>query len=215
MASTPHNAQHGPPRDDNRDGPAGGGSGDPSTPDRLPAWQGDPYLQVVWGDAPVITGDLGPQGQGGGGAHRSHPAFTVDLGSIRDCENGMLGQARESVAGYMQLKERVRSAIDADTVWGQHAMKLVEHTSILNSYGTYTPARPDTLEADGPVQQSAEAYAKVMNPVMSEVLRQIADSIESVGQFVALLNRAGQQYAAADRSSFFPDPPPPVVPATA
>lgn len=213
MASTPHNAQHGPPRNDDTDGPTAG-SGDPSGP--APGYVADPYLQVIWNDAPVIVGTAGT-GSGGAGAHRNHPAFTVDLESIRDAENGILGQARGSVAGYMHLKELVRSAIDGGTVFGQQATETVSHDNNSVFYGVSNgpgPDRPDTIEADGPVQQAAQAYAAAMNPVMSEVLRQIADALESVGQFVVALDAAGQQYASADRNSFFPDPPPPVVTTT-
>ncbi|WP_329570749.1 hypothetical protein [Kitasatospora sp. NBC_01266] len=211
MASTPHNSLHGPPRDDNTDGPTAGGSSDPNAP--TPAYAADPYLQVVWGDAPAITGDVGPQGSGnGGGGHRNHPAISVDLESIRDCENGILGQARSSVADYMHLKELCRAAIDGGAIWGQQAMEKVHHPGgAVGVHGIYVQPRPDTLEADGPVQQAGTAYAQVMNPVMSEVLFDVASAIESVGQFVVLLNRAGQQYAHADIGSFFPDPPPPVV----
>ncbi|MFC5643269.1 hypothetical protein [Kitasatospora cinereorecta] len=209
MATTPRNSVHGPPRDDSRDGPnAGGGDGN-STP---PAYAGDPYLQVIWGDAPVITGDLGPAKQGGGGGHRHHPAYSVDLGSVRDCENAMLGQARLAVTEYMRLKEIVRAAIDGNSVWGQQAMKRVRHPAVPGYHGvSYAPARPDTFEPDELVRKAGEAYAATMNPVMSQVLRQCADAIEATGQFMAMLNRAGQQYAHADRSSFFPDPPPPAV----
>ncbi|MFE0462670.1 hypothetical protein ACFW1A_25785 [Kitasatospora sp. NPDC058965] len=209
MASTPHNAVHGPPRDDARDGPQSGddNSGDPS---RTPSWSADPYLQVIWSQPPDITGNFADSTGSGSGGHRHHPALAVDLGSVWETENGILGRARTSVAGYMQLKELCRSAIDGGSIWGQHAMKRVEHPPIGTRDG-YQTVRPDTMEADGPVQQAANEYARAMDPTMSEVLRQIADAIESVGQFTALLNRAGQLYAHADRGSFFPDPPPPPV----
>jgi hypothetical protein len=167
---------------------------------------------VIWSDAPAITGDLGPQqGGGGAGGHRHHPAFSIDLGSVRDCENGMLGQARTAVAGYMHLKETVRSAIDGNSVWGQQALKRVSHPAIGGPHGVAVPRRPDTFEPDDGVRQAGEAYAKAMNPAMSQVLRQCADAIEAVGQFMAMINRSAQQYAHADRQSFFPDPPPPAV----
>jgi hypothetical protein len=205
VASTPHNSQYGPARDDSRDGPQSGNDNGPSGPP--PDYYGDPYLQVVWSQAPDITGNFPNSGGSGGGGHRNHGPIAIDLGSLLATENGILGQSRTAVANYMQLKEKCRAAIDGGSIWGQHAMKTVHHPGVATKTGI-VGARPDTQEPDGPVQQAANEYAAAMDPVMSEVLRQIADAIESVGQFTACLNRAGQLYAHADRGSFFPDPPP-------
>jgi len=209
--TTPRNSIHGPPRDDSTDGPtAGGGSSDSPAPSYVP----DPYLQVIWGDAPAITGNVGGNA-GAGGTPNEHPMFTVDLGSIREAENGILGQTRSAVANYMNLKNLVEQAIDGGSVWGQQATMTVEHPTSTAyegvSEGGPGPSIPDTIEPDTDIQQVAQQYAAVMDPAMSEVLRQCADAIESVGQFVVLLDRAGQQYAYADKTSFFPDPPPATV----
>jgi hypothetical protein len=212
VGTQPRNSIHGPPRNDATDGPTAD-SGGPSGP--APQFVPDPYLQVIWGDAPAVTGDVGPTGPGGGGAnvtHRNHGPITVDLGSIESAENGMLAQSRQAVSEYMYVKQQVENAINGGVIWGQQATKTVTRQTNTTFYGATGggsgPAQPTTVEPDQAIQQAAQQYAAVMNPVMTEVLRQIADSVESVGQFIVGLNRSAQLYAYADKNSFFPDPPP-------
>jgi hypothetical protein len=177
----------------------------------------DPNLQVIWGPAPDITGDIGgSSGTTGtsGTTPNSHPAISVDLGSIRDAENGMLDQSRQAVADYTSLRATVKAAVDGHEVFGQKATMTVTHPASSAWYGVLNgpgPQIPDTIEPDQPIVDAANSFAQVMEPWMEDVLLQVGNAIESVGQFIALMDEAGQHYAYADQKSFFPDPPPPMT----
>nr|WP_202447250.1 hypothetical protein [Streptomyces sp. SID5468] len=209
--TTPHDAKHGPPRDDSKDGPGAGGDGDGAKGDP-PQPVADPVLAVMWGDAPAITGDLGPAPAGGSSSASApdHNAFSVDLGGIRDAENTMLGAERTAISAYESVRQRVANDINGGEVFGQQATQGGEEAHdefFAPSQGTRhvnaVPPGPDQ-----PIRDAANEYAAYMNPAMMAVLREIADAIENTGRFVAMLNRAGQLYAHADQESFFPDPPP-------
>lgn len=209
MATTGNNSQHGPVRDNTQDVliPENGGS-----------YVTAPNLEVIWGPAPNITGDIGgdpPPPPPGTTAPtpNSHPAINVDLGSIQDAENGMLGQSKQAVADYTSLRATVDTAVNGHQVFGQQATMTVSHStsafySVSNGPG---PATPDTIEPDQAIIDAANKFAPVMEPWMLNVLVEVGNAIESVGQFIALLDKAGQRYAYADQKSFFPDPPPPMT----
>jgi hypothetical protein len=215
VATTGKNAQHGPPRVDSLDGPtadSGGSGGSGAAFSYVMA----PSLQVIWGPAPNITGDVGavPPPSSDGPTPNSHRALTVDLGSIRDAENGMLDQSKQATADYMSLRATVKAAIDGHAVFGQQATMTVAHPSSGVWYGVSNgpgPQTPDSIEPDQAIVDAANQYAQVMEPWMLNVLVEAGNALESVGQFIALLDKAGQHYAYADKNSFFPDPPPPMT----
>ncbi|MEU2246868.1 hypothetical protein [Streptomyces sp. NPDC019224] len=177
-----------------------------------------PALAMIWGDAPPITANLGPTPSGGGGAAStavggSHPEITVDLGSIRESMQGLLESSRTAVEGYMAMVARVSGAVNDSTVFGQNAQLMVDNSFFDFSTGIWSldPQGPH-LEPDTELQQAAKEFAAGMNPAMTKVMRECADAIELVGQFIVLIDRAGSTYANADYNSVFPEmPPTPVV----
>jgi hypothetical protein len=62
--------------------------------------------------------------------------------------------------------------------------------------------------ADTGLQAGAQEFAAQINPAMRRVLRMIADATESAGAYIALLDKAGQAYTAADKNSVLPPTPP-------
>jgi hypothetical protein len=65
----------------------------------------------------------------------------------------------------------------------------------------------DTGKPSNAFSQAAAAFAEVINPAQEQLLKAVADTIELDGQFIAMLDRAGQSYAQTDRAAKFPEPP--------
>jgi hypothetical protein len=166
-----------------------------------PGYASDPTLELLWGPPPAYTGDTGPQGaSGSGGAPLTAGSIEVNLATVQAAEQAMLSAVSTIINTYNPLEQQVQADISGGTVFGQHA--------------TYTASYDGTPEtgfinlADQPLQQGAAQFAAQMNPAMTRALRAIADAAASVGVFIALLDKAGQAYTAADLQSAFPVPPP-------
>ncbi|MFD6420366.1 hypothetical protein [Streptomyces sp. NPDC060198] len=200
----PKNSAHGPARVR----PTGEDSGGESAP--VAATQ-MPSLAMIWGDAPPITANQGPEtpsGQGGGATGGSHPQLTVDLGSVRESVQGLLNSSRTAVDQYMVMKQRVETAVAGGTVFGQNAQRKVDNTQFNFFTGQWSWDNDGpSLEPDKPLQEAALKFAAQMNPAMTQVMRECADALELAGQFIVLLDRAGTAYAHADYASVFPDAP--------
>lgn len=56
------------------------------------------------------------------------------------------------------------------------------------------------------LSQAARQFAAQINPAMTRALRLVADSMEMVGVYTAMLNSAGQAYTSADKNSAVPAP---------
>ncbi|TSB32512.1 hypothetical protein [Streptomyces benahoarensis] len=231
MAVDPRNSRHGPPREDEKDGPPqadphqdDGKSDEQKEKEKLegqivPSYQQPPTLSMIWGDAPPITTYLAKGGGGGGGDNQSagiHPAINVGVGSIVDTMQSMLESSRRSVANYQTLKAIVYTASTDNATFGQQATHKddwgKQDGSATHSLQSAKGVSPNYAkhnggnEPDEQVQDAAKAYAAAMVPKMNQVLAECANAIELAGQFIVRLDRAGTYYANADHASVFPEP---------
>lgn len=131
------------------------------------------------------------------------PPFHVDMGSLRDGMTSMLATVQAIIPEYDDLKAKVRDGIDND-VYGQNA--TIYATPNAN------PAGGGAVSESGgsgpsPVQDSARKFAAVINPAQERSLEVIANALEIVGRFIALVDKSGQAYGEADRKARFPAPP--------
>jgi hypothetical protein len=171
---------------------------DPGSPS---GYASDPTLEMLWGAPPAFTGDVGSVTAGSGGM----PAITdehvaVELGAVQAAEQSLLASADVLVNAYNPMNQLTQSAISGGTIYGQQATYNAEYNG--------KPETGYTNRPDTPVQQSAEQFAESINPAMTRLLRLIADATECMGVYIALLDKAGQAYTAADQNSMFPPPPP-------
>jgi hypothetical protein len=171
----------------------------------IPASSSVPDLAMYWSAPP----DLTPQASGGSssGSSQSNPpidSLTVNLGGIRDAEQTMLTSSSTIVSAYESLKSLYLSG--QNTVFGQEA------TDTTGSNGGYSESSWTFTTSADPIAQPAQEFAEGsngqpgMNAVQEYALQQVADAIAVVGEFIALLNAAAQQYSQADVSSFLPPP---------
>ncbi|HEY2579810.1 MAG TPA: hypothetical protein VGI74_26155 [Streptosporangiaceae bacterium] len=162
----------------------------------------DPTLAILWGPPPAYTGNTG-----GSAATSSAPVpdaapMLVNLATVQAAEQGALSSASRVADTYNALDQQVQAAIAGGTYLGQKATySYIYDPRSANGHDV-------TLHyADTGLQQGAQQFAEQINPAMRRVLRMIADGTESVGVYIALLDKAGQAYTAADKSSLAPPAP--------
>jgi hypothetical protein len=172
-------------------------SDDTQTP---PGYASDPTLVLLWGPPPAFTGDTGGQGTAASSAPLINGPIDVNLASVQAAEQAMLSAVSGVINGYNPLEQQVQADNSGGSIFGQHATYTASYDG--------KPETGYTNLADQPLQQGAAQFAAQMNPAMTRALRAIADAAESVGVFIALLDKAGQAYTAADLQSAFPVPPP-------
>ncbi|MFB9831715.1 hypothetical protein [Actinoallomurus acaciae] len=131
------------------------------------------------------------------------PPFHVDLGSLRNGMASMIGTIQAIVPDYEHLKGMVRQSIDNE-IYGQHA--IVYATPNVNPAGGGV-STSDGGSGPSPIQESAQDFAAVVDPAQERALELIANAVELVGQFIALVDKSGQSYGEADRNARFPPPP--------
>jgi hypothetical protein len=139
--------------------------------------------------------------------------FAIDLGTVADEVKYMLSTSRGLVSEYEELKAKVK-ATEGD-VFGQHA---ITSSRTDKETGAYMPpnqganAANDFIHGDKhfptDFADKAKEFATQMNPVQEKALQQIGMALELVGEYIAMVNVAGQTYGKSDRKSKFPDPPP-------
>ena len=160
-----------------------------------PGYASDPQLEMLWVTPPPFTGT-----PGSGSPSKMPPvsgSFMVSLGSVQSTEQAMLGAASAVVNNYNPLEQQVQSAIGSSTIFGQQATVRVIPVG-------YRSAGPPQYLPDEPIQQAAQQFAAQINPAMTRALRFVADSMEAVGIFIAMLNTAGQNYTSSDKNSEIP-----------
>ena len=192
------------PTDPNPFNPNAPASGSPAP---LPSDLEDPTLSMYWTSAPDFT----PTASAGSGVNdgatvnpSEHQALSVQLGSLRNAENGMLGASSQIVDAYTALKSLFQA--DADWVFGQQA----QVTQMVNGGGQYDTWSEVTV--GDPINQTAVEFANGngtaadpgMNAVQEYALQVIGNMMGTVGEFIAAINAAGAAYAQADASSQLP-----------
>jgi hypothetical protein len=164
-----------------------------------PGYASDPQLEMLWTTPPSLTG-LAASGTTSGTPPLSSP-FAVSLASIRSGEQDMLGAASTVVTAYNALETKVQgivgggNSLNGGGFFGQWAERP----------GYREVSVPTTLP-DDPLSQAAVQFAAQINPAMTRALRAVADSMATVGVFIAMLNTAGQAYTTADKNSAVPAP---------
>ncbi|RDD83931.1 hypothetical protein [Streptomyces parvulus] len=168
-----------------------------------------PETEVVWDVPPSFN--IPPTDMGGGGdgpptEETIEPSgdLRVDLGALRTSEKSVLTEARGAVEKYEEVRALVASV--KDTVFGQGAEDKYERSGDNSNSMSYDPQSGKSVA--NPFAATGEAFAAEMNPQMQRALLEVGSTIEKLGEYIALLNHAGQVYAEADRQSRFPDPPP-------
>lgn len=195
---------------------------DPNAPPRTtdPGYAADPALAMMWGmSAPNVDGNIqGASSSGsGGGTANPHGPISVDMGSFVAAEDAMLPITSSLVQGYNNLRQTVLNTLNTKGFFGEEAMysyralKFDSHPDPHNynngvplsgpNAGAVTLTAPDTN-----VQNMANQFDQVINPLMSRCLRQTADSITALGYFINVINLIAQMNCAADKASYFPPP---------
>jgi hypothetical protein len=164
-----------------------------STPDP-PGYASDPQLEMLWTTPPPFTG-LATSGGSSGTPPPPSTSFTVALASILSAEQALLNATSTVVNAYNPVESQVQDIINGNSFYGQWAEQP----------GYREVAAPTSMPND-PLSQAAQEFAAQMNPAMTRALRLVADSMEAVGIFIAMLNTAGQAYTSADKSSVVPPP---------
>jgi hypothetical protein len=107
----------------------------------------------------------------------------------------MLDATSAVVDAYNPVEAQVQSVISSDSFFGQWA----------EPPGYREVATPTSMPND-PLSQAAQEFAAQINPVMTRALRSVADSMQAVGIYIAMLNASGQAYTSADKNSAVPAP---------
>jgi hypothetical protein len=167
-----------------------------------PGYASDPQLIMLWSRPPDLTG-IGGQASG---SSDNMPAMsnpvTVSLATTQAAEQAMLDAGAEVVGAYNGMELEVQVGISQGTIFGQQATYNTSQLSGVHEF-------PDYHVPDTSLQSSAEDFAAQMNPAMTRVLRLIADGMQTVGVYIAMLNNAGQIYTGTDQHSVIPPPPAP------
>jgi hypothetical protein len=195
MTVQPYTSPEAPPLD-----LSGSGSGNVTIPANAPV----PDLAVVWGTAPSYQPSDSGSANGNGPTAPTAGDLAIDLGSLRDGESQMLSASSSVVDAYENLKQLFQSV--KDTVFGQNAQTTQQVVSGSgDGYTTWsTQTTPD------PIQPAAQAFANGqngqpgMNDVQAYALQQIGNAMALVGEFIALMNASGVNYAQTDESSALP-----------
>jgi hypothetical protein len=201
MTIQPYTSPQAPPLDTST---SGGGNGS------IPTNAAVPDLAMVWGTAPPFT----PSPSGGSASSNGSSApvagdLSIDLGSLRDGEDQMLGASSTVVDAYENLKQLFESG--KNTVFGQQAKDSTQtHQGSGGGYVNNGTQTWQTTTTNDPIQGAAQAFADGqngqpgMNDVQAYALQQVANAMALVGEFIALMNAAGDNYSQTDASSALP-----------
>lgn len=186
-----------PPSDDDN-----GDDGTDDFPDKgKDLSDGIPEVSVAWSTPPSYN--LDPPSDGDGDQKADIPAtgpFKVDTSTVRTAESTILAKARTGVDSYTALRDKVRS--QKDHIFGQG----LQHSN--DPGGSFAGGTPGANPTEDPSAFAGDDFAAIMNPLQEKVLAEIGSVLETTGEYVAAINKAGQMYAQADRTSKFPEPPP-------
>ncbi|MEV5151374.1 hypothetical protein AB0K81_05380 [Streptomyces werraensis] len=176
-----------------------------------------PAMSVGWETPPSFN--LDPN-TGSGGETTAEVAdsgpIMFDAATVRATENTLLAQGRNVVNNYEALRAKVDAAVHSQ-FWA-----MAEPDPVISS-GQYTgsqtpgstgwsPSIEETNDNDARIiAEIGEEFARHINPAMQKALTLQSNSLELLGNFIAMINHAGQSYARVDRASRFPEPPGPVT----
>ncbi|MET7695304.1 hypothetical protein ABZT06_46745 [Streptomyces sp. NPDC005483] len=173
-----------------------------------------PQVSVAWETPPSFNKP--PKDAGGGSGGQSSDVtdsgpILMDGPSVRAAESAALGGLRTASSGYSNLRGKV-SSLNADFFGPKEKKQPVAsvNTGTANPTGTSSGTMSDgdtDPEGNEALHQMADQFYESIKPAMQKALWQIANSLEVSGQYLAMVNKAGQTYAQMDRACVFPDPP--------
>ncbi|PSM42998.1 hypothetical protein C6Y14_12545 [Streptomyces dioscori] len=172
-----------------------------------------PSVTVAW-DAPPSF-NLPPKSDQPGGGASSEVADTgplfMDAGSVRAAESTMLGLLRTATFEYEMLR-MATAAVRTDDFFGPaerpQPVAAINSGTPGNSSGAAPLADGETdPEGTDAVAEMGRQFGETIKPAMEKALWQMANSLTLAGQYLAVVNRAGQMYAQVDRKATFPEPP--------
>ena len=156
-----------------------------------------PSLDMAFTQAPdlVPTAQLLPPSSSSPSSPDLSFSTDVQLADLRSTEQTCLHETSALVDAYNSLKTTVTSAVNSTTLFGQN----------VGSAGIYNPRIVALGGGPTPTysQYNSEGqnFAASMNSQMEQALQQAGNAIELLGQFVAMLNVAGQMYAETDATA--------------
>ncbi|MFJ3756473.1 hypothetical protein [Streptomyces sp. NPDC090080] len=175
-----------------------------------------PNMGVSWDSIPSFNDTEPPTTKGGDGASPTEVAdsgpILYDADTARATENTLLTQGRHAVADYENLRHAVEAAVHTQ-FWGPAhpaAPNPEDNIPSLNnnsSNASQVVFDQQVRENQEKLAQAGEKAAAEINPMMQKALALISNSIELVGNYLAMLHASGQAYSNVDRVSRFPGPP--------
>jgi hypothetical protein len=177
--------------------------GNTDSPELKVAWQTRPSFNTEPKD--IDEGGSSPGAQDTGGDAQD---FRVDFDSLGTQVASMLTRAGGLVTQYETLRSSVLGS--EGTVFGQ---KSEFPAGTTNTYDSMSHTWSSSQHGASPTAftKPAQDFAAQMNPIQEKGLQAIGAALELVGEYIALVNHSGQVYAATDRKSLFPPPPPNTV----
>ncbi|MER5596013.1 hypothetical protein [Streptomyces sp. NPDC002265] len=185
---------------------------DPQQPDDPDAGKDFSYLvptmTVGWNSLPSFNDTETPQPGGGPSASTladSGP-FYFAADTVRATETTLLTQARIGVSHYEALRQSVNTVLQGK-FWGPAHPSGVA-VNVDPSTGGGGSQLGDTMHRDDEILAGiGDEFARHINPAMQKVLALLSNSLELLGNYIAVVNATGQSYATVDRHSRFPGPP--------
>ncbi|NSC22899.1 hypothetical protein FM076_17655 [Streptomyces albus subsp. chlorinus] len=181
-----------------------------ANPDKGKDFSGEiPALDTAWDKLPSFNDKPPLEEQSGGGGEKPtfspDTNFTFKAGEVREAEQSMLNSTRTAVDGYEEL--RTKFLAEKDHVFGQ-GLRHIYDTGGPGASGIGLNASGDTTQHhDEPADFNGDEFGATMVPMMEKALAQVGSVLAATGEYIAMINIAGQMYSQADRDSRFPPPP--------
>ncbi|MGW3633516.1 hypothetical protein ACWD7F_25735 [Streptomyces sp. NPDC005122] len=187
------------------------GNGDgPTNPDHGKNLENHaPNVTVNWNTPPTFddnppAGDHNPDGDSVGTQTVADSGpIKFDAGAVRAAETSLLSHEKAAVADYTALREHTLAAVHNPTFFAPAHVDPGSRPGTGGKAGEEAPLNPPENE----LHEMGEKFAADMVPLMERALEQMGNSLQVLGQYITMINRAGQTYAQTDRASRFPAPP--------
>ncbi|MFF7580969.1 hypothetical protein ACFZBE_39360 [Streptomyces sp. NPDC008061] len=172
-----------------------------------------PSMTVGWNSIPSFN-DTSPAAAQPGSAPVTDIAdsgpILYEADAARATENTLLTQGRFAVNDYENLRRAIDVAVHTQ-FWGPaHPQTPTGWLPPLNPSGgdAYQEVFNQQVRSnDEKLAVIGEQFAVHINPAMQKAAAMISNSIELLGNYLAMMHAAGQAYANVDRASRFPGPP--------
>ncbi|MFB7504394.1 MULTISPECIES: hypothetical protein [Streptomyces] len=169
-----------------------------------------PDVHVRWSTPPSFN--EAPPGQSSGASPTdvadSGP-INFDAGGVRAVETTMLGRVSSAVDDYEALRTKSLNAAQQEAFFGvgHKFQDPGEHQHHDGGFNGGVPTENSGNQENNQIADMAKTFADQINPTMEKALWQIGNALETVGQYITMINTAGQTYAQVDRAARFPEPP--------